>query len=141
MPDPWLLDELELDDPDLVDDPEPADEPVLDEPALLEAELVPDEPPLAVVVLVCRAAPGKAKAITPAPARPATATVAVVTRSRACPSRLAAAADRVSGSGEFMGSLRGYVHSLGAGRGGVLGNASDDALNVPSVSRAGRPRR
>jgi hypothetical protein len=81
----------------------PDDPALLDDPALPEDELVPDEPPLAVLVLAWCAEPGSAKAITPAPTRPAAPTAAVVVRSRACPRRLAAAAERASGSGEFIG--------------------------------------
>jgi hypothetical protein len=111
IPDPELDDPVPLDDPELADELEP-----LDDPELPEAEPVPDEPveplppeaevpdplPLAVVALWC-VEPGRAKAITPAPTRPATPTVAVAARSRACPCRLAAAAARVSGSAVFIG--------------------------------------
>ena len=93
MPDPELPD-----DPEMLDDPEPFD------PELPEAELVPDEPvPPAVAVLEVCVEPGRAKATTPAPARPAAPTVAVTARSRACPRPLAAAASRASGSAEFIG--------------------------------------
>jgi hypothetical protein len=116
-PDPELLDDPEPEDPELPDDaelpedPEPPEEPeppeaelFPDEPELLPAEeVLPDPVPLAVVVPVWCADPGRAKAITPAPTRPAAPTVVVTARSRAWPRRLAAAAARVSGSAEFIG--------------------------------------
>lgn len=101
----------ETPDPEPLDDPELLDEPeLLDDPELVEAELVPDEPlePLAAeevppAVLAACVEPGRANATTPVPARPAAPTAAVTARSRACPRRLAAAAGRGSGSGEFIG--------------------------------------
>jgi hypothetical protein len=113
MPDPELLDDPELpDDPELADEPEPLDDPELPEAALPAEELleplpaeadVPVPVPLAVVVPLWCADPGRAKAITPAPTRPAAPTAVVAARSRACPCRLAAAADRAPGCDEFIG--------------------------------------
>ncbi len=120
IPDPELLDDPELDDPTLPEEPELPEDPelladpaMLDDPALPEDELVPDEPlellpaeapPVpALAVLVWCAAPGRVKAITPAPTSPAAPTPAVAARSRACPRRRAAAAARTFGSGEFIG--------------------------------------
>ena len=90
-PDPVLLDDKEL----------PAAELLPDDP--VEPPPAEDEVPLAVAVPVRCAAPGRAKAIKPAPARPAAPTAAVTARSRACPRRLAAAANRASGCAEFIG--------------------------------------
>ena len=105
---PELLDDPELDDPELpeLDDPEL---PELDDPVPPEVWLVPDEPLelpaelpvpllLAAVPFVWCVAPGRTKTITPAPTRPAAPTVAVAARSLACPRRRAAAADRRFGS-------------------------------------------
>ena len=109
IPEPELLDDPELlEDPELLDDPEPLDpelmdpEPVPDEPLeLLPAE---DEPLVPVPLAVWCADPGRAKATTPAPTRPAAPTVVVTARSRACPRRLAAAAAACAfGSAEFIG--------------------------------------
>jgi hypothetical protein len=103
--DPVLLDDPELpddaeppEDPEPLEDPEPT-EPVPDEPLeLLPAE---DEAPVPVPLAVWCADPGRAKATTPAPTRPAAPTVMVAARSRAWPRRLAAA--RAFGSAGFIG--------------------------------------
>jgi len=111
-----LLDDPELLDPELPD-PELLD-PVLLDPELLDPELmdpvaVPDEPlellpaedeePVAVLLAVWCADPGRAKATTPAPTRPAAPTVVVTARSRAWPRCRGAAAACVFGSAEFIG--------------------------------------
>lgn len=100
----------ETPDPELLDDEElPAAEVPPDDP--LEPPPAEDELPLAAVVPVVCVEPGRAKAIKPAPARPAAPTAVVTARRRACPRRLAAA-NRAFGSAEFIGFLfRGSHHS------------------------------
>jgi hypothetical protein len=92
----------ETPDPELLDDTElPAAEVPPDDP--LEPPPAEDELPVAAAAPVVCAEPGRAKAIKPAPATPAAPTAAVTARSRACPRRLAATANRPSGSAEFIG--------------------------------------
>ena len=109
IPEPPESPEL-ADDPELAEEPEPlADPEVLDEPdepdevpELLDAAL-PEEP----VVLACDD-PGRAKATTPAAARPAAPIPAVMARTRARPLLRAAAAATGFGCCEFIGFPSSY---------------------------------
>ena len=100
IPDPPENPELS-DDPELAEAPKPSSDPrELDEPdevpELVDAALL-EEP----VVLACDD-PGRAKATTPAAARPAAPIPAVMARTRARPRLRAAAAATGFGCCEFM---------------------------------------
>ena len=109
IPDPPENPELS-DDPELAEAPKPSSDPrELDEPdevpellELLDAAL-PEEP----VVLACDD-PGRAKATTPAAARPAAPIPAVMAHTRARPLLRAAAAATGFGCCEFIGFPSSY---------------------------------
>jgi hypothetical protein len=116
IPDPELDDPRLPEDPELPDDPELPEYPEPLDPELIDPEPVPDElleplpaedeAPVPVPPAVWCTEPGRAKATTPAPTRPAAPTVLVTARSRAWPRRLAAAPAAVArafGSAEFIG--------------------------------------
>jgi hypothetical protein len=100
----------EPDEPELAEEPKPSSDPnELDEPdevpellELLDAAL-PEEP----VVLACDD-PGRAKATTPAAARPAAPIPAVIARTRARPRLRATAAATGFGCCEFIGFPSSY---------------------------------
>ena len=109
IPEPPENPEL-ADEPELAEEPKPSSDPnELDEPdevpellELLDAAL-PEEP----VVLACDD-PGRAKATTPAAARPAAPIPAVMARTRARPLLRAAAAATGFGCCEFIGFPSSY---------------------------------
>ena len=125
IPDPPENPELS-DDPELAEAPKPSSDPrELDEPdevpELVDAALL-EEP----VVLACDD-PGRAKATTPAAARPAAPIPAVMARTRARPLLRAAAAATGFGCCEFIGFPSSYSPAV-CGPG--VGESSKQPLTV-----------